>query len=1114
MQSNFAHLEVIEPQLVRLCLLAERYFSDDANTCLLKLRQFAELLAQLTASKMGALEPSETQFELLRRLESEGVLPADVHQLFDAVRRAGNSANHAMANDAAKALKVLKFCVQLGIWFQRTFGNSQFQPSAFIPPIAPPNSSDVEAELERLRQALQASQATQADISQQLGDLTLQQRTTEDERTYWERLAREAEDAKTALEARLTTLQNAATNASTSTFKAAAIKAGQRVQLDEQETRKLIDEQLRTAGWTVDSHALTYSKGARPEKNKNKAIAEYPTTSGPADYVLFVGLTPVATIEAKRKNVDVSGALTQAKRYSKDYLPPNGLEVTGPHWGEYQIPFAFSSNGRPYLEQVKTKSGIWFADLRQPTNLPRALHDWYTPDGLAELLKRDSTASHEKLESEPLEYEVGLRPYQKRAIKAVEGAIASDQRSMLVAMATGTGKTKTCIALIYRLLKAQRFRRVLFLVDRSALGEQAASAFKDTRLEGLQSFADVFGIKELGDVEPESATSVQIATVQGMVKRVLLPSADAAPPSVDQYDLIVVDECHRGYTLDRELSDLELGFRDFSDYISKYRRVLEYFDAVKIGLTATPALHTVQIFGTPIFDYPYREAVIDGYLVDHEPPFIITTELSADGIHWNAGDTVTAYNPDDATLEPYTTPDALDFEIEAFNKKVLSENFNKTVCAELAKELDPSSPSKTLIFCSNDQHADMVVLLLKEAFAAQYGEVDNDAVQKITGKADKPLELLRYYKNERYPNVAVTVDLLSTGVDIPAISNIVFMRRVNSRILYEQMLGRATRLCPQIGKATFRVFDAVNLYEALKDVTAMKPVVQDPSISFTQLLEELQILTSEPELNAVREQLIAKLRRQKTQLETNPDLTALIGGDVTQLITQLQATPPDQLKTWVNARADIGAQLDAPNATRTRRVLVSEHGDALRSIERGYGNAERPEDYLEQFRAFIEQERDTLPALVAVLTRPRALTRQQLRELKLELDRRGFSTTALTSAWRDTTNQDIAANIMDFIRQAANNEPILPYTERVERALQRILSSQSWTNPQRDWLRKIAAQTKVNDIVDKETLDDPDQLFKREGGGYNRLDKIFNGQLQTVLEQFNELIWSPPGANA
>jgi type I restriction enzyme R subunit len=284
---------------------------------------------------------------------------------------------------------------------------------------------------------------------------------------------------------------------------------------------------------------------------------------------------------------------------------------------------------------------------------------------------------------------------------------------MLLAMATGTGKTKTSIALIYRLLKAKRFRRVLFLVDRSALGEQAANAFKDTRMESLQTFADIVGIKELKEQQPDTDTAVHIATVQGMVKRALYPAEDVTPPAVDRYDCIVVDECHRGYLLDRELSDTELGFRSYEDYISKYRRVLEYFDAIKIGLTATPALHTTEIFGPPIYTYSYREAVIDGYLIDHEPPVQIRTELSTDGIVWKVGEEVAVYDATRNQIDLFTAPDEIKIEVEGFNRKVITESFNRVVCEYLARELDPAGREKTLIFCVSDAHADLVVDLLK-----------------------------------------------------------------------------------------------------------------------------------------------------------------------------------------------------------------------------------------------------------------------------------------------------------------------------------------------------------------------------------------------------------------
>jgi type I restriction enzyme R subunit len=797
--------------------------------------------------------------------------------------------------------------------------------------------------------------------------------------------------------------------------------------------------------------------------------------------------------------------------------PSSGSSPAGP-----QVPFAFSSNGRPFLRQLATKSGVWFCDLRRPDNLSQPLDGWYTPEGLAALLKRDEAKAHEKLAKEGFDYGFALRPYQQAAIRAAETAIQTGRRELLLAMATGTGKTKTCIALIYRLLKTERFRRILFLVDRSALGEQAANAFKDTRMENLQTFASTFGIKELDDLTPDDDTSVHIATVQGMVQRLLYAADDAMPPSVDQYDCIVVDECHRGYLLDRELSDKELQFRGFEDYISKYRRVLDYFDAVKIGLTATPALHTTQVFGSPVFTYSYREAVVDGYLVDYEPPIQITTDLSVSGIRWGAGENVKVFDVARNQVELFRAPDEIKLEVDTFNRQVITENFNRVVCEHLAEEIDPASRRKTLVFCVNDAHADLVVHLLKQAFATRYGSVDDDAVIKITGAADKPLSLIRRYKNERQPSVAVTVDLLTTGIDVPEICNLVFLRRVNSRILFDQMLGRATRLCPGIDgdgdKECFRVFDAVQIFSALQGITAMQPVVVNPSITFTQLARELATLTDDDARSIVRDQFLAKLQRKKRHLGEagTRDFETRAGMPPDAFIRQLRAMSLHDVANWFAQNPDLGEILDRKGQGPRDPVFISEHPDALRPVTRGYGGGKKPEDYLLEFSTFIKSQGNTLPALVTVLTRPRELTRKQLRELMLELDKAGFTEAGLATAWREMTNQDIAARIVGHIRRAAIGDALLPYSERVDRALAHLLAhppaGKPWNTQQRDWLKRIAAQTKANTLVDREALDDPDLLFKTEGGGFQRLDRIFDGQLLQTLEAFNDRLWSQPAA--
>ncbi len=1129
-RSNFDMLKAYEPQLWRLGALAERYFTEDPNTSLLKLRQFAELLAQSLAARGGLFTTQEeSQYELIRRLLSENLLPLEIKQVFDQIRVTGNAANHALAGDHAKALATLKLSWQLSLWFHRTFKQPEYRSGPFVPPAPPENESqELRQELTKLRQAVSAYQAKHEQAASALETVQTQLTALSEERDVWEKIATESDQAKAKLAAQLTDLQvqaQAAPSGSLANLVASANKAATLVELDEPQTRRIIDAQLRQVGWEADTETIRYSQGARPVKGRNLAIAEWPCDGYSADYVLFQGLVPMAVVEAKRASKDISADLQQSKRYSRTFSPSAETQLHTRNWGaqaEFRVPFVFATNGRPYLRQLATKSGIWFCDLRHPQNRSTALDGWYSPEGLQALLRQDEVRAHAELDNTPFDYGFPLRYYQQEAIRETEIRIAQGQRDILLAMATGTGKTKTCIALIYRLLKAQRFRRILFLVDRSALGEQAANAFKDTRMERLQTFADTFGIKELDVQAPDADTAVHIATVQGMMRRVLFPAEGVAPPTVDQYDCIVIDECHRGYTLDREISDTELSFRGFDDYISKYRRVLDYFDAVKIGLTATPALHTTEIFGPPAYSYSYREAVVDGYLVDYEPPIQIHTQLTEQGMTWKVGEEVKVYNAQLSQIDLFKAPDEITLKVEDFNRKVITRPFNEAVCSYLAQEIDPSGRRKTLIFCVSSDHADMVVDVLKAALETQYGKVEDDAVIKITGNADKPLELIRRFKNERLPNVAVTVDLLTTGVDVPEICNLVFLRQVNSRILFDQMLGRATRLCDFDGEAkdTFRVFDAVRIFEAIGNMTEMKPVVVNPKISFKQLEHELTQVQSDEARELLREQFLAKLQVKKRHLkgQAAQDFETKAGMSPDAFIKKLKALSLAEVAAWFTQNHDLGEILDRQSTGNGQPVYVSDHPDEFLRAERGYGKASKPQDYLDEFKAFINSHGNELPALITVLTKPRDLTRKQLKELILALDQAGFSEARLATAWREMSNQDIAARIVGYIRQAALGDALLPYSERVDHALQALLANppggKPWTNPQRDWLRRIAAQTKANLLVDREALDDPDLLFKREGGGFTRLDKLFNGQLQPVLDAFNDALWAQSAQSA
>lgn len=1160
LSANFRHLAAHDELLVKLASLAERYVEDDPNSALIKLRQFSEALSKRVAAMVGFYVPGESFVELLNRLSSKAVLPEEVAAALHSLRRAGNAAAHEHGGSVKDARHKLKLAYAIGVWFHQSYGNDPgFKPPAYREPARAADERDVTEQLERLQSELEAARRAAESATataQEQAALRIQAEALAREHvaqvavlqlTVQEAEARLKDDERheaTELEG----LQAAAAAAPAPAIKEQIERGrafGHHLRLDEADTRRLIDEQLRQAGWYADSEALTYKQGARPVKGKNLAIAEWSTASGPADYVLFAGLVPLAVVEAKRKAKDVYGALEQARRYSRDYVvradetlprpPQSEPDFAGWSAGSgsdakpYRIPFLFATNGRPYLRQLETESGIWSLDARRPTNLPKALTGWPTPKGLLGRLDADEDAAAAKLAAEPTDY-LGLRGYQLRAIRAVETAIADGARTCLVAMATGTGKTKTVIGLLYRLLKAKRFKRVLFLVDRESLGEQAQNAFKEMRLEADKLFAEIYEVKGLGDIEPEEYTKVHVATVQSMVQR-LFNREDVSVP-VDRYDCIIVDESHRGYNLDREMGEGEMAFRSLYDYVSTYRRVLDHFDAVKIGLTATPALHTREIFGDPVFTYSYREAVADDWLVDHEAPVRLVTKLAQSGIHFDKGDKVTVLKPVGES-ELAQLPDELDFEVDHFNRTVIAPQFTKVVCRELARHLDPQADEKTLVFCVNDRHADQVVAELRHAFAEQYGEVDNEAVIKITGASDKPMELIRRFKNERHPNVVVTVDLLTTGIDVPKICNLVFLRRVRSRILYEQMLGRATRLCPEIRKAVFRIYDAVDLYDALEPVTAMKPLVKDPTIPLGRLVAELTsdeaaaVTTSDGRSHAtdVLDQLVARLRRRARRLSGRQDLSptwleaadhleTLTGCSLETLPQRLHALGPAGAATLFRDKPELLPVLETLCRPQGEGpgVYLAEHEDELVAVERGYGpGRQRPEDYLSAFGEYVRTHLNEIPALVVVTQRPRELTRQQLRELRLALDTAGFREVDLRCAWRDKTNQDIAASIIGYIRQQALGSPLVPYEERVDRALKKILGSQPWTNPQRNWLERIAAQFKKEVIVDRPALDEG--AFKSHGG-FRHIDKALGGNLTQVLEAFGDAIWADEGTGA
>ena len=901
-----------------------------------------------------------------------------------------------------------------------------------------------------------------------------------------------------------------------------------RNELTEKETRELIDKQLRQVGWEANTKELRYSNGTRPAKGRNMAIAEWPVDSdvvdgGAADYALFVEEKLVGFIEAKKSGKDVASEIDfQGKEYARSVRRCDYSLCIG-EWEEYHVPFIFTTNGRDYSEQVKTKSGIWWLDLRKKSNIPSALLGWMSPDGMLEKLKEDIVSKNERLKELPYDFlrnpsGLGLRYYQINAIQAAEDAIMEGKKSALLAMATGTGKTRTVLGMIYRFLKTERFRRILFLVDRTELGTQALDVFKEVKLEELMTLDEIYDIKGLDDTTVEKETKIHVSTVQGLVKRILYCGDNDTRPAVSDYDLIIIDEAHRGYIFDREMSDTEILFRDQRDYQSKYRYVVDYFDAVKIALTATPALHTTQIFGEPVYTYTYPEAVLDGYLVDHDAPHLISTELSRKGIHFKKGETVTGYSPR-INIRSWELEDEMDFAVEHFNRRVITEAFNREVLKEVAHHIDPEASStqgKTLIYAVNDQHADLIVEILREIYAKT--GVSNDAILKITGRVangnkDRIKMAIRRFKNEEYPSIVVTVDLLTTGVDVPSITNLVFMRQVKSRILYEQMKGRATRLCPEIHKDHFDIYDCVGVCEALKDVDTMQPVGVNPYVSFIELVDGLHKLEEQEQIEAQVVQIIAKLRRKVQRLQNgevdsfNEHFADYADGQTPQrFMEHIKNMPTHIAKVELIEHRPLFVWLDKVKPKGIPTLISNKpDGDVLHT--RGFGNGTNtPEDYLKAFTRYVTENRDKITALSIVCTKPSDLTRDSLRSLKRALARDGYTVQQLNTALSQMSNAEITADIISIIRKQALGTPLLNHEDRIRQAVNTLRKTHNFSKSEQNWLDRIEKYLINETVLTVDSFNEAPQFRNR--GGFSFFNKVFGNQLHELINELNQYLYN------
>ena len=1085
MRSNFEFLKDVEPHvLYRIAYLAETYLYTDPNGCLMKLRQFAEVMVnEVFQIEHIVLPHDNNQANRISVLKREGIIEHQLGSILNQLRQRGNEAAHAGFDSVSSAKTNLQMAYKLAQWYALSYGEGTGGHTFVMPQEGDnPNIAELQAEKEAQEQQIKA-------LTEQLLELQKQQ-------SYWE--AAQTKEFINAQKERARRTELYVKN----------------LQLSEAETRQLIDAQLCEAGWQADTEHLRYSKGTRPEKGKNLAIAEWPTDRGFADYALFAGLQLVGIVEAKAQEQNISSILaSQCKDYATHIKQEHADYLIG-QWGDYQVPFLFATNGRRYFKQLDTMAGIWFLDVRDRSNIPRALQHWKSPQGLLEDLALDIAKATQSLTQTPYDLlrdpnGLNLRPYQIRAVEATEKALADGHRSILLSMATGTGKTRTLLAMIYRFLAAKRFKRILFLVDRNVLGKQALDVFKDVKLEDLQTLYNIYPINSLSEKTIEKETKIQLSTVQAMVRRILYNEAEDMP-SVSDYDLVIVDEAHRGYILDKEMSEDEFAFRNQEDFSSKYTMVVDFFDAVKIAVTATPALHTTELFGKPIFEYSYREAVLDGFLVDYNLPHHIFTQQRMEGIHIPKGATIEIYDPETNEIRPLSDiPDELNFEVEQFNRNVITEGFNRAVLEEVSLYLDPTGEGKTLIFAVDDAHADLVVKILKEIYAEQ--GVDNDAIQKITGSiGDKKRveEAVNKFKNDTYPNIVVTVDLLTTGVDVPEITALVFMRFVRSRILFEQMIGRATRLCPKINKESFEVYDPVGVFDFFTEVSEMVPIVVNPTTTLEDIINGFEH-TEDTELIAkYTQQLLGRLqRRTKNISQQDFDYFCSLSQGVSpkDFLATLKNTPTEQVKTFIKKNVKAIACLFYSHPKTVKYKYISDKPDEVREHYVGYGKTEkRPGDYIEQFSAYIAENRNKLTALNLLCTRPSELTRNDLKHLYLEMAQEGYTLKELNKAWNNAKNVEITADLISMIRTLALGNALVDYKVRLDNAFEKLKQTHNFNAMETKWLDRIKTFLEKEQYIEKA---DFDTGAFQNAGGYEKINKVFKNHLGEIVDELKEYLF-------
>jgi type I restriction enzyme R subunit len=923
----------------------------------------------------------------------------------------------------------------------------------------------------------------------------------------------------------------------------------------EQVARDKIDASLQEAGWILqDKKALNLGAGL------GVAVREYQTDTGPADYILFVERIPVGVIEAKRP--EEAQNLTRVEEQSEEYAVAKLKYLNNE-----KLSFAYESTG----EITR------FTDYRDPKPRSREVFTFHKPETIQAWMAAGKSLRR-RLQALPVLPTDGLRECQVNAITNLEKSFKDARPKALIQMATGSGKTYTAITFIYRLLKYCNAGRILFLVDTKNLGEQAEQEFQAfLPNDDNRKFTELYNVTRLrsGFIPPDN--HVYISTIQRMYSILkgeeLDESAEENNPNelaslvktpmpvvynprvpAEFFDFIVIDECHRSiYNL--------------------WKQVLDYFDAFQVGLTATPDNRTFGYFRQNIVsDYGYEKAVIDGVLVPYNV-FTIQTKITKDGSRIALGEHVDKRE----RLTRKRFWEAVDEDIEYSGRQLDKDIVNPSTIRTIVQAMRDSLPAmfpdritidadgteafevpKTLIFAKTDSHAEDIIDIVREEFAEE-----NRFCRKITYRSDDdPKTILSQFRNDYYPRIAVTVDMIATGTDIRPLEVLVFMRDVKSRSYYEQMKGRGTRTCSleelrlkgtpsaKMSKDHFVIIDAIGVEASQK--TDSRPLEKQPGVSLKALLENVAMgNTGEEILSSLANRLI-RLDRQINEKERMGFAEKSGGFMINHVVkNMLHAYDPDTLE---EIRQRLTTSMPGKSITEIETAIKQEHQKLIKDAVRIFDKPEvrdyildvrrkydqiidtlnpdsivdigwvkdqqaQSQQTIADFKSWIENHKDEITALQIFYDQPyrrRELTYAMIRELydKIKMEAPQLSPLSVWRAYEQigeangSTKNELIALVSLIRRVAGIDTSLVSYEKTVDKNFQDwVFRKQAgpvkFTAEQMEWLRMIKDCIASSFHLDKDDFElDP---FNKVGG-LGKMWQLFGEETDGIIGELNEVL--------